>query len=156
MINERQEYINSAKEILNFLEANPEIELPFELQTTDTWTIFGMNKPQIIQLVKAFGTCEKKFIGDSFSVKKQFGNMYFSGYANRASVCKKIEKEVTIPEQIIPAVPEKRIEAHTKIEVEYICEPLLTGSDVQEIPEQETVALLSNAEEFCLDREQLP
>lgn len=138
-LNTRKETIDSYRLILDWLEANPQIALPMEVATyRDGWTIYGMNKANIINLVTAFKRCDKKYEDNSLTVSRTFGTKTLSGYANRESVCRKIEKLVNVPESIIPAQEEKIVPAHTEIKVEWECEPILAidESPVHDLKEE--------------------
>lgn len=112
--------IQGVREMLNFLEANENIELPF----TDNLSVYSYNtKEEAKMLVKALGECEKKYLDEVFWLCKQFGAVTLSFMFTRGSVCNRIVVGTEeIPETIIP---ETIRPAYTKEIVKYECEPIL-------------------------------
>jgi hypothetical protein len=122
---EHNEYAAGLRLLADWLEAHPEIPLP-------TYHINNYNldtKEQAAELVRAFGSCKKKYSDDMFYVSKQFGvlNYEFSFY--RSGVCTpRVVGVETIPAMFVEA---HTIPARTKEIVEWDCEPILAPSTSQ-------------------------
>lgn len=119
---QRQQAINDTRTMLDWLEAHPEVDLPYDIQ-------FGMliasvnTKDELAVLARAFGECEKEFADDHFYLRKRFGCTQLYAFTSRQQVCERVVVGTeAIPEEVRPA--------YIKEIVEWRCtEPLLNGGD---------------------------
>jgi len=119
-LQKRQQAINDSRVLLDWLEAHPEVDLPYNVQ-------YGMliasvnTKDELATLARAFGECEKEFADDSFYLRKRFGSTQLYAFTARQQVCERVVVGTEeIPEQVVPA--------RVREIVEWRCaEPLLNG-----------------------------
>ena len=104
-LTEHEKFALGLRQLANFYEAHPEIPLPYQ----DLHSYSLDTKDDAAMLAKALGTFEKKYSDDLLIVSKKFQSVNLKFYLTRDSVCtarvvgKKIEPEVYIPSQHIPA-----------------------------------------------------
>jgi hypothetical protein len=119
-IQERQEKIDGVRQMLDFLEANPEVKLPRSFDRFAIW-FFG-EKDEFLEAVKHFGSCEKSVVEKELHVTKSFGCVKLVAEVNRDAVC--VKKTV------------KRL-----VDVdEYDCQPLLSASEIQQIGQEAAIS----------------
>lgn len=99
--------IQEMRDVLDFLESNPAIPLPY-LNQCDA---FG-EKEDLDEIARAMAPCKKTHDGSHFSLRRQFGAIRLGVHFD--DVCERI---VTGSKE----VPEKVIEAHTEDIVEWKC-----------------------------------
>ncbi len=112
-MDERQQKINDTRAMLDWLEANPIVDIGTLI---DKYTLYYfIQKDKFIEAVRAFGTCEKEVTGSYFKVTKSFGSVRLVAEIPREEVCTKrtVTKEVEVEE--------------------WVCEPLLSEKEVEEI-----------------------
>ncbi len=108
---ERLEKIQEMREVLTFLDDNPEIPLPY----------FGMintfafdDEDDVGTLARIMSPCEKNTGGGYFSLDRKFGSTTLSVNFDREEVCERI---VVGTEQVLAHT----VAAHTKEIVEWRC-----------------------------------
>jgi len=73
MDNEKRiERINAMRAMLDFVEANPGMKLPYDLDLSSGWSIYTHDLPAFLKCVEAFGTAPT-IRDDSAVVDMQFG-----------------------------------------------------------------------------------
>jgi hypothetical protein len=114
--------LNDVRAVLDWLEAHPEVPLPYDIDCGG-FMISSVNlKEELQQLAREFGECEKEFSDDSFRLRKRFGTSSLYAFTERKEVC---ERVVVGTEE----VPERVQPAYTREIVEWRCtEPLLSGN----------------------------
>lgn len=116
---ERQDMIYGLRELADFLEGNPEVPVPYDVEVN----VWLTTREEMAAVARVGGTWEKIFSFNYFMLKKAFGNgaVSFEVNTNREQVCRKI---VTGTE-VIPAQPEREVE-----KFEWVCdEPLLAAQE---------------------------
>ena len=95
--------------------------------TVPRFEVFPGNDADTLRAIaRAFGTSEKQFNGDLFSISRQFGALRLKFISDRKAVCTaRVVGTRTIPAR--PAEPEREVEV-----VEWDCEPILSHDEVGE------------------------
>jgi hypothetical protein len=106
----RETKIADMREVLQFLEDNPKIPMPY-FGMVD---VFVREADDVDGLARAMAPCNKKVGGSYFSLTRAFGSVSLEVNFDREQVCERI---VTGSKDI----PEKTIEAHTEDIVEWKC-----------------------------------
>jgi hypothetical protein len=108
-------YINSLRQIADFLEAHPDLPTPH----SEKLTISTGDLPGVAHQI---GSCQKVVDETFYNLQKKFGVITLEFYDFRQSVCKKVSKGTRlIPETIVPAKPEQVIAAHEIEEFDWVC-----------------------------------
>lgn len=116
-MDERQRKLNDTRAILDWLETHPEIALPSEVEYG--LSISAMDgKDDALKLVRAFGTCDKRFAGDTLVISKKFGSTILKAILFRNQVCERVVISTEV-------VPEKIEPEHVREIVEWKCDPIL-------------------------------
>lgn len=127
------DYIAGLRELADFYEQNPNINLPYEGRMCN-FGIFGLSKAEIVTTVKAFGKCTKDYDANSVTILKTFpSGIKLQIYASRQEVCERIVvAKHTEPETVTPGkwVPEEVVPAREVEVVEWRCHPLLEAEEV--------------------------
>jgi hypothetical protein len=120
-IQKRQETIDGVRQMLDFLEANPQVTLPRSLDRFAIW-FFG-EKDEFLQSVKHFGSCEKSIVDKELHVTKMFGSVKLVAEVNRDQRLHKANVMKTVQEVD-----------------EWDCEPLLSQAEIQQIGQEVAVS----------------
>lgn len=106
----RETKLADMREVLRFLEDNPEIPMPYFGMVT----AFVYGEGDVDALARAMAPCKKDVASGFFSLTREFGSVELSVNFEREQVCERIvigSKEV----------PEKIIEGYTEDVVEWKC-----------------------------------
>lgn len=79
----RQGRINAARAILDFLEANPTVKLPFNIGSEDFWGIYNLERDEAISLLKALpadGLETANGNDNDVIITRRFGALGIRGY----------------------------------------------------------------------------
>jgi hypothetical protein len=120
-IQERQASIDGVRQMLDFLEANPDIPWPQCLDSARIrfYGIRNNEKEIFIATARAFGTFDKEVVRDDFEITKHFGPAKLTAVIDRSEVCT------------------KRTVMKTVLVEEWDCQPLLIdGKTVEEAVEE--------------------
>lgn len=141
----RAEYIRGLREIADWLEAHPEVQLPY-LKTTQTgahedtleiYLVGNDQKAQLATIARAMGKAEKVTIDSlqRFNLVRRFAGIAVVAVANREEVC---EKRVLRTETVTEVVPDPEYMAaaplvereKVKEVVKWVCPPsILAGAE---------------------------
>ena len=124
----REEALASARQIIEFFEAHPELKLPYQLQMTSAWPIYFVSKDGMKDFAKAFGSAEKVTTDDEIRLRKKIGCFALEAVAERRDVCELVVVGTEeVPEKVIPAAsfPERIEPAYTRQITEWKCSPFL-------------------------------
>lgn len=137
--NARREYNDGLRQLADFLDAHPEVPLPYmgsyqtgTFQPTMSIILIGDDQKEILaDIARAMGTAAKRVDDDRF---RQFGGIALSVSASREQVCERVvvgthEEIVEEPDaEALAAVPTRKV---TKVveDVEWKCTPLLAAAD---------------------------
>jgi hypothetical protein len=114
----RTEYTQSLREFADFLEAHPEVPLPF-FQAFGWYGYRDKGRAGVVALAKALAHVRKDYDGASLWIRAEFAPGVTLCYGcPREEVCER----VVTGTRIIPAQPEREEEI-----VEWRCVPLLAG-----------------------------
>lgn len=115
-IQERAQRLSDVRELVDFLEAHPEVPMPHCLGR-DPIAFWGGDKDEFMAVVHAFGSFEKAIDGTNFTVTKKFGS-------GKAHIKLSIPRtEVCTKQTVIKTVPVD----------EWVCSPLLiNGQPIEE------------------------
>ena len=108
---ERDEFIHGLRELADFLDAHPTVEVPIYAMLN----VFVNTKDELAAHART-ATWEKVYNGNWFTLRKEFGTIKYEINATRDTVCRKVVKGT----RVVPARPE-----HTVEEVEWVCEEAL-------------------------------
>lgn len=107
----RTKTLDDVRELLNWLEAHPEVPIPDELGSESLGlSIYQWDsKEQAQTMARAMGTFEKQFDGDYLRLIKKFGSgVKVRAIFSRSQVCERVVTGTReIPEQVIPARTEE-------------------------------------------------
>ena len=107
----RLEQINSVRAVLDWLEAHPEVDLPYDFRNGGFMITSVNTKDELRELARAFGECEKEFRDDNFYLRKWFGNVSLYAFTGRGEVCERVVVGTeTVPERIEPAFEREIVE----------------------------------------------
>lgn len=126
----RQSKIAGMREMLNFLEANENVELPY----FGVFTGFPL-EDQVKAMARAMKPAAKEYSSYYFSLRKKFeGGITLDMSWARDNVCERIVTGTReVAEEVIP---ERVIEAHTEEIVEWACpDAVLAPSDEEVVSE---------------------
>lgn len=138
---ERNQKLNDAVKMINWLRANPEVPLPFNFEYGDNSIYEWDSKEQAQRMARLMGTFEKSFDKDFLKLKKRFGTMTLEAVFSRGGVCERVVTGTQeIPETVVPAKVEP---ARTVEIVEWHCPKLLEPDDVSEQPNAQLAATAS-------------
>lgn len=143
--NDRQGFIDGLRQIADFLEAHPDVELPhlnsvitgkFE-NTLNIYIVDGDQKARLATIARAMGRAEKLMDAGDVRVIRRFAGIALVAQASRSEVCERVVtdtrevvEEVPDPEALaaataaVPRIPVIRIEET----VEWRCTPLLADA----------------------------
>jgi hypothetical protein len=130
-----EKLISDLHTLIAFIEANDDFDFctsePFQVEFHyRTWYLRDLSTEQrrekLQDLARRLGTAEKKYYGDFFWLRKQFGDtVLFEASSERETVCERIVTGLktipAAPECILPASPERAEEI-----VEWRCSPILS------------------------------
>lgn len=142
---QRAAYIDGLRQIADFLEANPDVNLPHmsSYQTgkyEDTLNIYivqGNQKDQLATIARAMGRAEKVMDGELVRVFRRFAGIALVAQAHRDQVC---ERVVTNTREVIEEVPDPEALAAATASV-----PLVPVARIEETVEWRCTPLLANA-----------
>ena len=141
----RAAYVDGLRQIADFLEAHPDVELPHLASTItgtyeDTLNIYiveGDQKAKLATIARAMGQAEKVMADERIRVFRRFAGIALVAQASRDQVCERVVtdtrevvEEVPDPEALaaataaVPLIPVTRIEET----VEWRCTPLLADA----------------------------
>lgn len=107
--------LNDMRALLDFLEDNPDVTMPY-LSQVDAFA----ESEDLEKVARALGTFDKDVNSIFFTLHKRFGKVWLKVNFSRSEVC---ERVVTGTEEI----PEEVIPARTRDVVEWVCpEAILT------------------------------
>jgi hypothetical protein len=109
-MNDRSEKIQNVRDLLTFIEDNPEIPLPYFGQ----FNSFAYDEEEMDTLARAMAPCKKRFDDTYFALEREFGTVTLSVNFSRDEVCERI----VVGTEDIPA---HTIAAYTKEIVEWKC-----------------------------------
>jgi hypothetical protein len=126
---EHTDYANGLREIADWIEAHPEVEIP-----ENNISCYTMNtKADASRVLRSMSPCKKEYSSELFQIKRKFGPITLSYVMYRKAVCvAKVVGKKVVPETREPArtieIPEKVTPEHTEDIIEWDCtEPLLTA-----------------------------
>ena len=123
MTEQRKEYVKGLRDLADWYEAHPEIELPYE-PVHDNYAV--NSKEDAASVIRALGRCDKEYSGNLLTISRQFGPIKAKFVFYREAVCRKVVVGTReVPEQVIPAQPEEVIPAHVEEITKWECEPIL-------------------------------
>jgi len=126
---ENHEFINALRELADFYEARPDMELPISLEIS----LYPSGKQGMAKVARQMGKCEKVADGMFFRVKRFFGPIQLVAIEYRSMVCEKVTvgKKI-VPETVIPAREAQVIPEHEEEVVEWRCpELLVVGGEME-------------------------
>jgi hypothetical protein len=108
---DRLQKLNDVRDVLDWLEAHPQVPLPYDIGYGG-FLIASVNlKGELQQLAREFGECEKEFSQDSFYLRKRFGTSSLYAFTARQEVCERVVVGVEqVPEEIRPAYQREIVE----------------------------------------------
>ena len=110
----RQQIIDDARQMIDFLEANPEVPVePIDIKIFFHSFVEGRDKESFIKATRSLGAFEKEQSLGDFVAVKRFGSSRLKLAINQNEVCKK----VTVMREV----------------EEWECSPLLSPAEVQEL-----------------------
>lgn len=122
----RTAYTDGIRRLADWLDANPQIDLPWSGGQYDPIQIGAwVTKDQLAAIIKALpGKVDKDYSADNVvRVNATFGDLHVTAYAGRSEVC---ERVVTGTETVtVPAVEAKPERTETRDVVEWRCHPIL-------------------------------
>ncbi len=114
----RAEKIESMRKVLEFLEENPIIPLPW----FGTFYSHPESDENLKDITRTMSPCDKEVSNSFYKLTREFGSVSLIAAFNREDVCeKKVVRTETVPAQLVPAF-EREI-------VEWECPPSLLGRD---------------------------
>lgn len=131
-----QGLVKGLRELADFLEARPEIEMWGGL----TINLFADTNEKFAEAARTMGSCNKLTDGAYFMLRKEFsGGIKVDVNRNREAICTKVK----IGEKIIPAVPETVLPAkpaHVEEVYEWQCpESILNAVDPDDDDEEDDI-----------------
>lgn len=122
------EYADGLRQVADFLEAHPEIELPEN--TLNCYRLFDKKVAAVVAAAMSKGGRANKEWSDSlFTISREFGPITLKYMGTRSNICERvIVGKVAVPEQKVPARPAEEahtIPAHEEPLYEWRCTPLL-------------------------------
>ncbi len=118
----RQQQIDQVRELLTWLEDNPDVPMPYGL-ADGTFNLFIHNKDKFMKCAKLMGQCKKVPDKNFYTLRKNFGTINLDLNAYHNEICERVVVGTEeIPEKIIP---EQVIPASTKEIVEWRCPSIL-------------------------------
>jgi hypothetical protein len=137
------EYANGLREVANFLEAHPEIELPeselncYRLDNKETAATTA-------RALSHGGRCDKSYEDTLVRLKRTFGPITLQYLGCRSEICEQVRVGTRIvPEQYVapkPATEAQVIPEHEEAVYEWHCPPMLSKPGV-EIPEEQPASM---------------
>lgn len=104
----RAELIASCREMLDFLEANPEFELPIQVEC-DAWSVYVSQfhedvRHRLAKHARMMKHVDKQVSDVNYELLRKFGAKDLKVYTAREAVCEKVmvEKTVTVEEWRCP------------------------------------------------------
>lgn len=133
-----EEFANDLRQIADFIEAHPEIDLPEPILTS--YGLHSKEKARITARALADGgRCDKVFEDTLVTLKRMFGSIEMRYLGCRSNVCEQVKVGTKIvPEQYVaprPAVEAHTVPEHEEAVYEWVCAPLL-GKPSVEIAEE--------------------
>lgn len=132
MNNERQTALNDLRRVINWLEAHPNVPLPFDIGGNGYLLMTALDtKAEAEQLVKEFGSCTKEWHDDVLYIHKRFGCQLLKAMFYRNVICERVVTGTEeVPEKRVPAKVEP---AHVKEVVEWRCAPILAATEAETV-----------------------
>lgn len=130
-----QAYVDGLRELADWIEANGD-----HLDASSDFFYDNMvmsflrhDRDEFVNVAQLLGGKRTKDGDDSyFRVKRSFGPIEVTVFAQRKDVCERVVTGTRhIPAQVIPASEERVIEARDEEIVEWVCEPLLAARVVR-------------------------
>ena len=135
MTQEHKDYASGLRQVADFIESHPEIDLPEHVITH-----YGLHSKEkaatVARALSTGGRCDKVFDDHLFTIKRNFGPIELRYLGVRSSVCEQVAvgKRV-VPEQYVapkPAVEGHTVPEHEETIYEWRCTPLLSKPDVEQ------------------------
>jgi hypothetical protein len=127
---ERAAYTAGLRQLADWLDANPDIELPWTGGVYQPFQLgVWLSKEELAEIVRALpGRVEKEFDETVVRVNATFDGLRVQAYSGRNEVCERIvvgTETVTVP--AVDAAPERTEEREV---VEWRCHPILADEQV--------------------------
>ena len=134
MTDDRQEKIDATRAMLEFLEVNPEVPLPYELRWGEPWVIYlHGDAAEMASLIRIIGgKWKRQASGDNFNMVRKFpAGFVLRLNADRGRVCKRVKVSTkVIPAHTIPAQPETHVPERAEEIYDWECpDSILKGDD---------------------------
>lgn len=134
-----KEYADGLRQIADFLEAHPEIDLP-EARLTN----YSLDKSKAPLVARAMGKAEKVWADTLFTLRRNFGEITLEYHGLRSNICERVIVGKThVPEVHVPArIAEEAhtVPAHEEPVYEWRCSPVLGKPTVESDETPELVA----------------
>lgn len=132
------EYANGLREVADFLESHPEMDLPDS--TLIAYSLYSKEKAATVaRAMGQGGRCDKVYEDQIVRLKRDFGPVTLEYIGTRSNVCEQIRVGTKlVPEQYVPpkpAVEASVVPEHEEAVYEWRCQPLLAKPGM-EIPEE--------------------
>lgn len=128
-IEERTAYTEGLRQLADWLDAHPDIDLPWTGTTYDPFSLgVWLTKEELAEIVRALpGRVEKQFDETVVRVTSAFGGLRVQAYSGRNEVCERI---VTGTETVtVPAIEAKPERTEVREVVEWRCHPILADDE---------------------------
>src|SRR6185436_13988075 len=110
-----KEYAEGLRLLADWYERNETVPNPGSYENYDV-----NSKDDAVNVVRALGSCHKRYDDNLFRVTKEFGAVTASFIFMRGAVCtRRVVGEEEIPEEIVPA--------HTREIIAWDCHPVLAA-----------------------------
>lgn len=121
------EYAQSLRDLADWIEAHPEIELKDE-----SMTIYAKDtKEEAARVLTALAPCNKDYSDTLFTIKRSFGHISLRFVFLRSAVCtRRVVGKRVVPEQIIKGTPNEVIREHEQDIIEWDCDPILEKKEI--------------------------
>jgi hypothetical protein len=130
---EQRKWINSARDLIDFLEAKPELIPEYDSVNVH---VYNFARPQLSERLSALGAAEKYATDLHIGAKRRFGPHSVDVYAPRSSVCERKQVGEDVIEETVETVPEgaevvdvvqRTVIRRTVPRYEVVCPPSLLG-----------------------------
>jgi hypothetical protein len=112
MSDDRESYIQSLRDLADWLKAHPEVGIP---NAGTIFNVFVTDREELARIAR-MSSWEKQYFDTWYTLRKSFGVIYFDVNIDREKICKRVVKGT----KVIPARAEMEVE-----DVEWVCEDAL-------------------------------
>jgi hypothetical protein len=130
---EHSKYVSGLRAVADFLEAHPELGTPLEV----SFSIFfhgedAEAKAHAAMASHAFGRVDKSDFEEYLQLIARVSGFKFEMWYPRKALCRQVlVRTNSIPEQVIPALPERLIPAQEIPVYEWRCDPILASAGLE-------------------------